>query len=343
MEVMKQKHDLTKTSRLVGIHARLQDVSKRRWGVSRKELSDLIGADKRTVFRYIAELRGAPRYLPIVHDANRGGYHYSQEVPYFPIGSGLTYQELIALEVAQQALSVFEGVGFAEKIRSAFEKVTGVAMGIKSLGLGIPIAALISFRTPGAGTANAKVFSAILDALLDHRVIEIDYKSSSNGFVEKRLKIQPLHIACVSGRWILIAQDKTPTIRPYIIPRFSNPIPTNITFKYPADFCPQNHVASSFDVRRSPLGQKPMLVKMIISKRSVHHVLERSWHPTQRVVTLPTGDIELSFNVSNTDAIKHWILGFGSACEVIAPVALRQELTEEAKEMVALNEKAKFA
>lgn len=338
---MNKKHDLTKISRLAAIHGRLQEVSKRRWGASTEELADLIGADKRTVFRYLAELRGAPRYLPIDHDANRGGYHYSQEVPYFPIGSGLVHEELVALEVAQQSLAVFEGVDFAKKIQTAFEKVTGAAMDNTALGLGIPISRLVSFRTPGAGVSDPTVFEVILNALLDHRVIEMDYTSRKKSVEKKRLRLQPLHIACVSDRWILLAREHRPTpeetsVRTYVIARFSKPVPTRITFKYPADFRPEHHVQSAFDVQSGPLGAKPVLVKLRISERGAHHILERKWHPTQQVTLLPAGDIEVAFTVSHTGDIKRWILGFGSDCKVVAPASLRRELAEEARLLLDL-------
>jgi len=55
-------------------------------------------------------------------------------------------------------------------------------------------------------------------------------------------------------------------------------------------------------------------------------VLEATWHPTQRVTTLPDGSLEWRATVAGTIEIRLWILGWGSDVEVLAPAALRDDV-----------------
>ena len=51
---------------------------------------------------------------------------------------------------------------------------------------------------------------------------------------------------------------------------------------------------------------------------------ERIWHPTQELRELVDGGIEISLEVPINYEIISWILGFGSAAEVIQPYSLRK-------------------
>jgi predicted DNA-binding transcriptional regulator YafY len=335
---VRSRPDLSKLGRLVAIHGKLQEVSPR--GVSMEVLAKLAGVSERTVYRHLSEMQGAPYYLPIQYSAECGGYFYKKRVSHFPLGSGLLNQELVALEVARQALAVFDGATFAAKVQRAFEKVSGGLITNTQLGLGTPISKLVSIHTPGAGITNPNVFNAIIEALLEKIILEAEYTSRHSGKKTKKI-LQPLHLACVADRWVLIARDMAlkeneNPIRTYVIARFKDARVTKETFDYPDDFDPAHYVQSAFGVHSGPERGEPTFVKLQISATGAHHVLERKWHPTQQVKNLPGGGIEASFKVSHTGDIKRWILSFGSDCRVVEPKELRQEIEAEARKVQAL-------
>jgi proteasome accessory factor B len=57
-------------------------------------------------------------------------------------------------------------------------------------------------------------------------------------------------------------------------------------------------------------------------------VKEATWHPSQRVTTLPDGAIEWRATVAGTIEIRLWILQWGADVEVLAPAALRADVAE---------------
>ena len=57
-------------------------------------------------------------------------------------------------------------------------------------------------------------------------------------------------------------------------------------------------------------------------------VKEATWHPSQRVTTLPDGALEWRATVAGTIEIRLWILQWGADVEVLAPAALRADVAE---------------
>ena len=333
--------------RMVVVYEKLREASLRGGVVPMKHLTELVGNHDRTIHRIKARLANEPYRVSVEYDyANRGYRIINPKAEnYLKIGPGLNHHHKVALEVARQALAVYDGAHFADHIREGLEKISGGPVKEKSLGLGVPISTLVSFHTPGAGIANPGVFNAITQALLEHRVLETHYTSRSKPVAAKRLMLEPLHLACVADRWVLVARDRARKsgenpIRTYIVARFSKVIPTKTDFDYPEDFRPAHYVQSAFGVHSGPLNGNPVVVKLRITDRGAHHVLERKWHPSQSVTRLSAGEIEVAFKVSHVGDITRFILAFGSDCEVLEPAALRKEVAEEAARMSALYPEA---
>ena len=329
----------TQLNRLCFIHHWLQEKWKRpemhiiNCGVLSKKME----VTRRTVERDIQVMKVPPYDLPIDYDMVGKSYYYTKEVTEFPMGPRVTGEELLALTVARQALGVFAGAKFSEQLRSTFDKVTSGLLNDKNLHGGeTPLDELISFRTPGVGVAEPKVFSTILECLLGNFVLDIDYQSK-DAVGPVRRTLFPLHLTCLENRWVLIAQDASKpktAIRTYVVARFSKPGPWGAkTFKRPAEFDPTRYVTSSFGAHS---GEDKHLVKVRIAKEGAHHVLERRWHPTQVIAQEPQGSVLMEFTVSDLGDITRWILGFGADCEVIAPPELRTILATEAGRLAAL-------
>jgi proteasome accessory factor B len=322
------------------IHQRLQE----NWahpGHCKTGLADLasvLEVSERTITRYLGKLMAPPYNLPIEFDREAGGYAYTSEVPFFPLGAGLTMPELLALEIARQSLAAFQGADFADKLESAFEKITGGALSDKELGAGVPIRELVSYRTPGAGVTDATVFAAILGCLLERQVLTIDYQSKGKPGPQRR-KIHPYHLACIDNRWILIARDPAikegqDPVRTFVVARFSNPQPWGQErFERPVDFDASHRVNSAFGAHS---GSGAIEVKLIIYRDGAHRVRERRWHPSQEVKLSENGELEMKFKVSDLGDITRWVLAFGSDCKVLAPKELREAIAAEAHKTIQL-------
>jgi predicted DNA-binding transcriptional regulator YafY len=64
---------------------------------------------------------------------------------------------------------------------------------------------------------------------------------------------------------------------------------------------------------------------------------ERKWHPSEQHRTAEDGRLELTLTVSGTGDVLRWLLGFGSAVEVIEPEWIRRLLHDECCGAARLN------
>ena len=325
--------------RFLAIHEELLKKTRRPNGppVNCTTLAEILERTRRTIERDIECLKSDPYNLPIEFDRDSNSYRYTEDVPFFPIGANLTGEELLAMSVARQALGVFSGADFGEKLREAFDKVTGGALNDTTIGNGIPFDELISYRTPGASIAAPAVFASLLTCLLDRMVLEVDYQAKEAS-APKRRTLHPYHLACIENRWILIARDVSKagaddSIRTYVVARLTKPKWGEAQFKRPPHFDPSRYVSSAFGAHS---GEGKHLVRVRIAKIGAHHVLERRWHPTQVIKQEPGGSVVMEFTLSDLGDITRWILGFGADCEVLAPPALREVLATEARRLTAL-------
>ena len=60
---------------------------------------------------------------------------------------------------------------------------------------------------------------------------------------------------------------------------------------------------------------------------------ETQWHPSQSLRALPDGSIVMRLRVASTTEILLWVLGWGSACEVVAPHEFRQQVEADVAAM----------
>jgi predicted DNA-binding transcriptional regulator YafY len=74
------------------------------------------------------------------------------------------------------------------------------------------------------------------------------------------------------------------------------------------------------------IWEEPVKVVLRFGADQAPYVAERQWHPSQEIKWLPDGGLELSFRAGGMFEIRRWILGWGDAVEVIAPMTLRTEI-----------------
>lgn len=77
-----------------------------------------------------------------------------------------------------------------------------------------------------------------------------------------------------------------------------------------------------------PHGERIKLVARFYG-RAGDHLYETPINNSQKLVADEQGHVELTVSVENTEELKWWIMGFGSAVEVIRPIKLRREIGAE--------------
>lgn len=318
-------------ARMLEIHGVLNQGRRRR--VNCATLGKDLRVSGKTVSRDIHYMRDTLR-LPIAYDPQEKTFGYTVPDVRFPVGHDLSQDERIALAVARQALAVFRGVNFAEHLARAHDKLFGWSLSAHGLAVEGELGAYLSVRTPGAGVVDPRTFRAVMLALIDRRELRADYQAKGRPAATPR-RLAPLHLACVDNRWVLVARDlEKEETRTYVLARLGSPRVTRDPITRPAGFDAAAHLGTSFGVWTGP-GET--VVRLRLSPEAAHHVLERHWHDTQRVVRRPGGVVEVGFRLSDLHDVTRWVLGFGGEVEVLEPVELRAAVAAEGRRMAERN------
>lgn len=148
---------------------------------------------------------------------------------------------------------------------------------------------------------------------------------------ERELQVLPLGLVYYSRlrRWYLVAQDAE-TIKTYNVAQIRQARLTAQTFAYPAEFS----LAEWFAPRWGMEYGEPLTVKVRFSNRfqTFAKVRKDAAHRQTRLTLSQDGQSLIMEDVIiGKNEFCAWLLGFGSAAEVLEPESLRQEIVELAK------------
>jgi predicted DNA-binding transcriptional regulator YafY len=142
----------------------------------------------------------------------------------------------------------------------------------------------------------------------------------------RRFPYEPYRIRAVQGG--VYAVGRVPAypkdIAPLALERIQSIEVMEETFTPAPDFDPKRYETETFGVA----WEKPVTVVLRFRADQAPYVREREWHPTQRFRTLRDGRLEMTFRAGGTFEIVRWVLGWGSAVEVVRPTQLKARVTE---------------
>lgn len=283
---------------------------------------------ERTAYRDVEYFKEQLR-LPIGYDPKRRGYCYTEpNAPLSPIVT-LTEGELVALYIAQRVLEQYEGTQYGALLAYAFEKLSvlltdEVSIDLASLREGF------SFHVGPPGRLEVEIFARVSRAVTEQKALAIEYLTQSRGEVTRRV-VDPYHLHNHGGAWYLIGYCyRARAIRTFHLSRVHKAVVQKRSFRRPADFDIRAYLRDSFSMMR---GEKTEHVAVWFDSYQARWIAERTWHPTERRERHPDGSLTLHFELSGLDAVKRWVMSYGSHAEVLAPASLRQEVAEEVRRM----------
>jgi predicted DNA-binding transcriptional regulator YafY len=289
---------------------------------------------RRTIQRDIEFLRdqlGAP----LAWNPFEEGYEYTEESFQLP-DVQMTEGEVLALMVADRALSAYRGTEYEELLRNLLNKAI-LALGEKQTIAPKTIADAYSFRhsAPPARVARA-VFSIIEKAIRERETLEIVYHTQSRDETTKR-RIDPYHLANVDGDWFLIAychiHGETRVFKPA---RIRSARATGQHYVAPG-FNPGEFLKTRIGAMG---GERVFEMRIRFDPSLAGHILERDWGPDYRVQTLVGGGVEISFRSENSDAAIRWCLGWGLGAEIVSPPWVRRRARQILEQIARKYEKA---
>jgi proteasome accessory factor B len=267
--------------------------------------------------------------LPLEFDALRNGYHYTEEVTNFPTLQ-ITEGELFALLVAEKALQQYRGTTFEKPLLSAFRKMAASLPDTVSLNLA-DWEQTISFRTSAEPILNLEIFDALAKATAQHHQLLLSYRKPGRKETEPRV-VDPYHLANINGEWFLFAYcHLRKDIRTFVPARILEVKQTGKTFSRPQKFSLEKRLRDSFGVV-SGEGDYDVVVRF--NELVADYIREKRWHPSQRLVELPDGGVELRLKLSSLTEIQRWILSWGGGAKATSPPELKESIREAAQSIL---------
>ena len=108
---------------------------------------------------------------------------------------------------------------------------------------------------------------------------------------------------------------------------------TDKQFVLPANFDPEKFLSVTFG--RFAHAGRQATVRLLFDRDAAYWVLERQWHPKQKVKRRRDGKVELSFPTLGFYEVRRWVLAWGHNVRVLAPTELQAMVRKEIRLMAA--------
>jgi proteasome accessory factor B len=73
---------------------------------------------------------------------------------------------------------------------------------------------------------------------------------------------------------------------------------------------------------------KSLSYRLRFTSEVARYILERQWHPTQKIRRRPDGSVDLAFCCQESFEVSAWVVSWRENVSVLAPASLRRELRE---------------
>lgn len=274
--------------------------------------------------------------LPLEYSAEKRGWFYSEPAFALP-AEMLTEGDIVAILMAERLAREYAGSPLGAQIERALSKVAGVLTDTVSVQLS-ELAAAYSFEALPTIDVDERTFHELARATRDRRSVEMTYFTASRGETSSR-RVDPLHIRNHQGNWYLIAFDhRRRDERVFLMGRIRDLRVLDDVFDVRDGFDLDEFLHSAFQMF---VGKEPVDVVLEFDEYQARWIRERRLpHESARLEELAGGSVRLSLRVLSLEAVRRYVLQYGSHVRVIAPDALRVEIRDEASKAAELNRDA---
>jgi predicted DNA-binding transcriptional regulator YafY len=261
--------------------------------------------------------------MPIEWDNVRKTYYYTRPFPTLPFLI-LTRREALVIALANRVCRGMFGPSFGRVFDGLLKKIAP-ALG-RAVARALATMNHVHASQPASAMDEFELLLPILDAIEGRQVLRFDYTKLETTTAEQRT-VHPLDISLVENALRLIAHvPDRGRVGDFVLARIRNLKPLAGIFERPKDFDAQKRVR---DCAGSHAGDEEQEIRIALDTRAAAHARERAWHHSQQFTTLPDGRIEMTLRTGDLPGIKSRVLRWGAHAEVLAPVALRDEVRKE--------------
>jgi len=307
---------LGRTARFIRL---LKEIDEQR-AISKARLHEILTTSSEATFKRVkAELREAG--YPLTYNSKDKLYHVSAR-------AALSRPKLDPRSRAQLALvrTAIAGLG------APYVAALGEVLDILDARIAIEdpeAAATLSSRRPQPRADRA--FYERLDnldtAIRESRLIQFDYTHTAGGATDPRWA-KPLAMHDHDGRiycWAIVEGEDRPKL--FALDRMG-------AVELLEPFDPDTKWKLDDDLRYSfgiMIGRDaPQKVLIDIDARAAANVRARRWPAEADCETLPDGTLRMTFDVTMTEELISWVLGFGGLATVVEPSSVADEVRSRA-------------
>lgn len=219
----------------------------------------------------------------------------------------------LALRFGQEHLSFAAGTGLVEPIARLIDERPGAAAEARALERKFHL-----IEEPARRYADqAEDVNRLVEALRTTRRVSFGWKG-------ERLDVEPWCLVVYRRALYLVAVLRpADDPRSYAVDRLAG-VEVGAPFRYPtrARWNPEAHFGPWFGVY---VGTKRERYVFRFDADKAELVRARTWHPRQRVVTLPDGRVELSFRGGGVE-LNRFAHEWGETVEVVEPAWFREQV-----------------
>lgn len=286
--------------------------------VTNHSIREDLNVSERSAFRYIESLNMAG--FPVWYDRSKGSYAfvegYKLKKPILPA------EEALALALAKKVLAPL-GSSLNNKLESLGKRLSG--------SIASPDHIVVPKEIIPEGIED--YFLQIHKAILDRKVIEINYHAVSTDITQLRM-VEAVHLFFSDGYWYLRAYcSQESALRTFGLDRIRALDILDVHFA-PRHPTAEDDLKGAFG---SMVDGEPTEVIVRFKPPVVQQIQRRQWHTSQQDTLLADGSLEVKFTVNGTEGIKRWIYRWLPWAEVVAPESFRLQVALELSDAAAAH------
>jgi len=299
-----------------------------RYGMTINELCREMTVTRRTLYRDLEMVEDAG--YRFVKEGGGGGFSKKWR---FPPGmrkapdKPYTESELLSLYFCMNLLQPFRGTPLRDGVESLLAKIEATFTEEEREYFGDLLFTHVAKMTPSKDyRRHAASVGALSRACLEHKKVEVTYHAGDDK--SKTYAFSPYCIAYYGGELYTIGwSDLRESVRTLRVDRIRSIKPLAQKFERPKDFDPEDYLGRSFGIYSEGEQEK---VEIEFAKEASKTVLEREWHPTQRIEPGAGGKVTLKMTVQGLHEVARWVLYHAPYAKAIEPRELRTIIHENA-------------
>ncbi|NTV02126.1 MAG: WYL domain-containing protein [Chlorobiaceae bacterium] len=273
-------------------------------------------------------------HAPIAYDQKNRGYFYESPGWGFLPSAIWEQKEAEALMATKKVLAQYQGTPYHAEVCRALDKVRQY---LPEHSAADEFFRIYSIEQSTSLAIEPRIFATIENAIRSRLKISMTYRASWNQEVSERT-VHPytLRYSPVRDTWYLIAFcELRNDIRTFALGRIRTISLTSRHFTVTEGFSLETYLDKTFDqIHENELH----VVSIRFTPYQAQWIREHRWHPTQSIIEHEHGGLTLTMKVGALEAIKRWIMRYGSEAEVLEPQELREMIKYELLTMERMYE-----